>query len=447
MLAAVSANDVWAVGQTYANQTLIQHWDGTSWSVILSPNPSGVSHLRGVAAVSATDVWAVGYYKSGPYRTLIEHWNGTSWSVVPSPNPGASDNTLHGITAVSANDVWAVGAYRPSGPYQTLIEHWDGTSWSVVSSPNVGPSDNGVYKVSAASANDVWAVGSCNGGSQTLIEHWDGTSWSVVSSPVMPTSVLWDVEVVTANDVWAVGYSGNSALLEHWDGTSWSVVSSPSPCRSNNLWGVAAAATNDVWAVGENYNGAVTQTLVEHYAPIYGTPPTSTPTSTPTPATVIINGHLTWQGVAPANRPSVTGTLQLCMSGSTQTFNFTTDTGGTFTITTVLSAGTYHWWIKGGRHLANSSPTDGPDLVIINGYAMQEFGTQRGGDAVGFSNNTPPNNLVNSTDFTNLLRSFGQSGIRSSDFDYNNVVNSLDFTILKSNFGQAGHDLICPCSP
>ena len=62
----------------------------SGWSVVLSPNPSAYANiLKAVAAVSASDVWAVGsYYNSqkGVMETLIEHWDSTSWSVVPSPN-------------------------------------------------------------------------------------------------------------------------------------------------------------------------------------------------------------------------------------------------------------------------------------------------------------------------------------------------------------------------
>jgi hypothetical protein len=125
------------------------------------------------------------------------------------------------------------------------------------------------------------------------------------------------------------------------------------------------------------------------------------------------------------------------VSGSTQTFNFTTDTGGTFTVPNALADGTYHWWTKGGRHISNSSPADGPDLVIVNGYATLEFGEQRGG-------NSTSDNVVEVRDFSDIKRQFGLSGIRSADFDYNTAVNALDFNILKSTFGQAGHFITCP---
>lgn len=159
-------------------------------------------------------------------------------------------------------------------------------------------------------------------------------------------------------------------------------------------------------------------------------------TNTCTPSG-IVNGHLTWQSIAAANRPSVTGTLSICVNGAPQNFGFTTDTNGNFTLNTSLPDGAYHWQVKGGRHLSNASPANGADMVISGGVATQEFGTQKGGD-------TNASNNVNSTDFNNLKNQFGQSGLKSADFDYSQTVNASDFNILKTNFGQDGHILICP---
>ncbi len=297
----VSVNDVWAVGYyggSSAYKTLVEHWDGTSWSVVASPNPvTGDNRLDGVAVVSANDVWAVGYYFNdgiSAYQTLVEHWNGTSWSVVSSPNAGDSYNYLYGVSAGSVNDAWAVGFYyNGAGAYRTLIEHWDGTSWSVVSSANPGTGDNRLFAVGVVSASDVWAVG-YNG--QPLVEHWDGTAWSVVSSPNAGTS-LSGIGVVSASDVWAVGGYYNSGsyqpLVEHWNGTAWSVVSSPNVGGGyyygsyyNPLYGIGVVSANDVWAVGYYSGASAYQTLVEHYSPVCGTPtntPVNSPTATGTP--------------------------------------------------------------------------------------------------------------------------------------------------------------------
>src|SRR5436190_12918041 len=186
------------------------------WSVVPSPNGSSSSGLSGVAVVSANDVWAVG--SSGNQRsgaqTLIEHWNGSSWSVVTSPNPGSIYNTLYGVTAVSTTNVWAVGYYvNTTGVTQTLIEYWNGSSWSVVTSPSPATGNNELFSVSAASASSIWTVGFLTNNSsqtpsdQTLIEHWNGKIWSVMKSPNPGSSSdhLTGVTAVSASDAWAVG--------------------------------------------------------------------------------------------------------------------------------------------------------------------------------------------------------------------------------------------------
>jgi len=293
-VAAVSASDVWAVGSYYNSQkgvmeTLIEHWDSTSWSVVPSPNANttGANILTGVAAVSASDVWAVGYYyNSSLPQTLIEHWNGAYWSIVPSPNPSITgQNVLTGVAAVSAAYVWGVGYYQAtSGALQTLIEHWDGTSWNVVSSPNPSTTGNILNGVAAISADDAWAVGSYYDSQknvlETLTEHWDGTKWTAVSSPspgAYAYNILTGVAAASASDVWTVGYfqSSNGALvtlIEHWNGRKWSVVSSPNLSgtygSANILRGVAVLSTEDLWAVGHYQNYGTNQqhqTLTEHW--------------------------------------------------------------------------------------------------------------------------------------------------------------------------------------
>src|SRR2546421_11128101 len=89
-VASISANDVWAVGtseNTLGNdQTLILHWDGTVWSIVASPTTGMVEgNLLGVAAVSTNDVWAVGACGSA---TLVGQWLGGRWS--GDSRPGAN---------------------------------------------------------------------------------------------------------------------------------------------------------------------------------------------------------------------------------------------------------------------------------------------------------------------------------------------------------------------
>ena len=89
---------------------------------------------------SASQCWAVGYYFNGSLnQTLIEQWDGTSWSIATSPNTGEVKTTSSsGVTCTSASQCWAVGYYvNGSGFGQTLIEQWNGTSWFIVASPNI----------------------------------------------------------------------------------------------------------------------------------------------------------------------------------------------------------------------------------------------------------------------------------------------------------------------
>src|SRR6185312_16572230 len=134
-----------------------------SWNVVSSPSPGGDDVLFGAAAVPGTNqIWSVGRFdgSDGFYHTLTELWDGSSWSLVPSPNVANTNNLLNGVALVSASDVWAVGLSNSDGihPGLTLIEHWNGTSWTIVSSPS--PTDFNFFNaVAGASANDVWAVG------------------------------------------------------------------------------------------------------------------------------------------------------------------------------------------------------------------------------------------------------------------------------------------------
>src|SRR5712692_10721467 len=85
-----------------------------------------------------------------PMQTLTEHWNGTEWTTITSPNLGSSSNSLAAVAAISATDVWAVGQYSTdTGPVDTLTLHWYGVQWNVVPSPNSSRQVNSLTAVAA----------------------------------------------------------------------------------------------------------------------------------------------------------------------------------------------------------------------------------------------------------------------------------------------------------
>jgi len=298
-IAASGHNDAWAVGNVQmtsggVRQTLTEHWDGTSWTVVASPNTgAGDNSLFNVAAVAPGNAWAVGRSyaaaSGSPSQALVEHWNGSSWSIVPVPQVGSQDNVLGGVAATSANDVWAVGYSTPSsGALQTLIEHWNGAGWSVVQAPTLPGTGNSLLgAVGALTSTNAWAVGAYNqtptAAAVSLIEHWDGTSWSIVPSPPNVPGTTGDnfldsVAMTAANDVWAVGYGDTTqfsvtnpnppskTLVEHWDGTSWTLVTSQNVTGDDSFFGVSATpGQGNAWAVGASKTATVFQPLLERW--------------------------------------------------------------------------------------------------------------------------------------------------------------------------------------
>jgi len=129
-----------AVGQYHnssGDHTLMEQWNHPGWSVVASPTPAG--HVRvtvnGVACARSNSCYAVGQYAGNLWaRTLIEHWDGTTWAIVPSPNPNktfANYEMLNGISCVNDSNCNAVGSYLTPA-FVRLVEHWNGSSWSIV---------------------------------------------------------------------------------------------------------------------------------------------------------------------------------------------------------------------------------------------------------------------------------------------------------------------------
>ena len=313
------------------------------WAIVASPSPAARTNLLlDVAALSVTDAWAVGTRTSdgisGPGETLIEHWDGTQWTVVPSPSPGAAANVLHTVEAISPTDVWAAGTEFPSSDSGDspsggiLIEHWDGTSWTVVAGPDTGAGGGGVFALAripgkstlwgvgafraasegvqeqpmvirwngskwrvvpskavgagadllgvAAASGSAMAVGARQGPSanKTFSERWTGSGWTTVPTPnpLPGNNFLQDIGRVPGTQaMWAVGYgkdAGTSTIAEYWDGSSWSTVPTPNPVSTDGSagsWfnGVAALGPDRAWAVGYSHvvRGPVYNTLIEQW--------------------------------------------------------------------------------------------------------------------------------------------------------------------------------------
>ena len=282
-LSCVTGSDCWAVGAVNApggnggpDGTLVEHWDGTSWSVVPSPTPVGPgvagAFLQGVSCTSSSNCVAVGFatdQNGENLNALIEQWNGAAWNIVPGAVTGQPFDQLSTVQCLDADDCWAVGNagpnqqnpnFLPNFPGavgdQGLIEHWDGASWSVVPSATIpSPSGGFLYGLACAAPADCWASGATTDGvngraSGILMEHWDGSAWTDTSASMpnpAPADILSSISCLGAAQCWAVGsvgpFGGNGgdnfqpqAFIENWNGTSWSVDPSPNASARSASW-------------------------------------------------------------------------------------------------------------------------------------------------------------------------------------------------------------------
>jgi hypothetical protein len=208
---AFSASDAWAVGQTASagstfRKTLAMRYNGTTWATIPTASPgTRTNFVTAVDGVSADDMWLAGYSLNLPYgnrfrQSLIQHWNGSAWTQVPSPNNGST--FLYDITAVSANDVWAVGFSSTAGAF---VIRWNGTAWNTVAAPPL----TSLTSVAARSGSDVWVAGS-DAADAPALAHWNGSTWSV--SPVsLSGATLNAVTDAGPSTEWTVGAQQDSA--------------------------------------------------------------------------------------------------------------------------------------------------------------------------------------------------------------------------------------------
>jgi hypothetical protein len=233
-IAAVSPTDAWVAVQAGRgpDRPVIEHWDGRRWSVIPTPAvPAGLngSDLRGLAAVSNRDVWAVGDRDGATDSErgcLIEHWDGSRWSLVPCPVPaGATTAWLTAATVFAPNDIWAVGGWTPQQigtefvKLQPLVEHWDGVAWRVMPAPDTSPSlpvGTTLQAVAGRSSSDLVAVAS---DPPTAVLHWNGAQWTseALTSLVTPGWVPTIDALTTSPDgrIWAVGASVDRGQTSH----------------------------------------------------------------------------------------------------------------------------------------------------------------------------------------------------------------------------------------
>jgi hypothetical protein len=241
-------------------------WNGTSWSVQAVPAPSGAQFaLLFSVSCAVSSCEAVGFYQdsSGAFVTLGERWNGTAWRAQPTPNPArASTNFLNGVSCPSSSDCTAVGQGNGSGTPIPLGERWRDGHWNLQAVPSpVGAANNQLNGI-ACPATDTCAavgiVGPTRGVVSTEALRWNGRSWRLQHIPTLPGANLNAVSCVSETDCVAVGASNAGTLAERWNGEHWTIQATPNPVgkAGAGFTGVACTSASFCVAVGFRFDSA-----------------------------------------------------------------------------------------------------------------------------------------------------------------------------------------------
>jgi hypothetical protein len=136
---ASSASNVWAAGfvssaDGLGQHAIVEHFHGTSWSVTQAPDLSSrypIDGFNAVLAISPSNVWAIGQSATGnqndPVLALVEHFDGTRWTVQPAPSLGGNHVlSFSGLVTTGAGTLWAAGSRNPTGSsvWQTLTARY-----------------------------------------------------------------------------------------------------------------------------------------------------------------------------------------------------------------------------------------------------------------------------------------------------------------------------------
>ena len=308
--ACANAWDCWAVGGSFPSLgnnsqpgAFAERWNGSAWSVgpKVAPDGTDASLLWGVTCVTGSDCWAVGAEQPDGAQapvTMAEHWNGSVWSVVPTPDVSGY---LLSVTCADSTNCWAVGTSLDSkqNALHGIIYQWNGSQWSQATPQSSGQSFDQFNSVTCASPSDCWAVGLAGpnqiqygflpgvvpnvAGSAAFVEQWNGSKWSMVATPGATSPVgqiLSGVTCAGPSDCWAVGStmdkSGNptNTLIDRWNGSAWTTTASPNPpSAGNTLSAVTCSDASDCWATGatnvisgnNNNNGGQPSPFIEAF--------------------------------------------------------------------------------------------------------------------------------------------------------------------------------------
>ncbi|MFZ0667571.1 MAG: hypothetical protein WAM97_17615 [Acidimicrobiales bacterium] len=240
-----------------SSSALAEIWNGRSWRVGHAAIPEGATHVvvDGVSCNASTSCTAVGTAtnRSGQQVGLSETWNGTSWAVRPTPDPsGAMQSQFVGVSCPSRKSCVAVGTSVLSDHVnEGFLERWDGQAWTLMKPARLQSAGSKFNGVSCSGVRYCVAVGMYLDSSSddwvTLVEVWRGSGWIAQQTAQVTGSIVDELQGVTCMSktrCTAVGYyiNGNgvghslgATLAESWNGSDWIIEPTPSPAKGGGI--------------------------------------------------------------------------------------------------------------------------------------------------------------------------------------------------------------------
>lgn len=222
----VSATWCMAVGDELPTDrdrhALAEMWDGTRWAPVPLPAAPDAVTLGTVSCTSRTFCVVGG--QTGGVQSVVEVWDGTSFTAANVPNAGA---------VLAASCVEETACVLTATFQASLV--WDGSTWRRVRLADAGSTPD-LAGIDCVAPDDCTAVGTHSGRSPyylpALVEHWDGSVWSVEHAPRGPTGSITRLTGVSCRSascvaVGTIGTGTDAGLVLRRSGTSWHTVARP----------------------------------------------------------------------------------------------------------------------------------------------------------------------------------------------------------------------------
>jgi len=282
-VACLDAEDCWAtanIEEGGSNGGQIFHFDGGAWERVATPGKALT--LYGIACPTKTSCWAVGAAASDQetISTLIEHFDGKTWTVEESPNvAGFPESGLSGIACPSATECWAAGdgedfSQEPTAG-ELLLLHYNEGAWSTVSAPSPQEEEQTGDGALLACGSVSQCVLLTNFGSEEGRNNeqagdvFDGNSWQPLS---VPPGILFQAATCPAEDD-CIGIGGprfdGPMSAYRFDGKGWSQPE-PLPAKAGaepvSWYAVTCLGRSECWAAGgQPIAGATFPAVVAHF--------------------------------------------------------------------------------------------------------------------------------------------------------------------------------------